>query len=58
MSKRVQFGSLGYPENEVRKSGIGNQLPVSHKAAKPGLVCQIAFLHEREFTAPGARQFP
>jgi hypothetical protein len=41
----VELCSLWNPEHKIRKSGIGNQLPVSHERSNPGKSLELVFHH-------------
>jgi hypothetical protein len=41
----VELCSFGNPEHKIRKSGIGNQLPVRHERSNPGKSLELVFHH-------------
>ena len=42
----VELCSFWNPEHKIRKSGIGNQLPVSHERSNPGKSLELVFHHD------------
>jgi len=41
----VELCSFWNPEHKIRKSGIGNQLPVRHERSNPGKPLELVFHH-------------